>query len=342
MNKLLLNASKIIFFLGLGVFFIWLFMHTLTPDEKKDIFASFKGANYSWLLVSVFIGILSHASRTIRWMLLLAPMGYTPRFKNTFLAVMIGYFANLALPRMGEVTRCGILARYEKIPLQKSFGTVVTERGLDLIILTLLFVANFFIHLDKLNLFRKSKIYQKVIASYNQIENPGVIYWITAICVLLIVFALFKYRKRISHTRIYQKLKEILLGFAEGLKSLLKIKNPYWFIFHSFFIWFCYLLMGQVVFYSLPETSHLGLDVGLSVLVFGSIGIIIIQGGIGIYPWIVAEILILFFIPSTKGYAMGWLIWTGQTLMIISAGVVSMILLPIINNPKKNEPSGNR
>lgn len=341
MNKLLLNASKIIFFLGLGVFFIWLFMHNLTPEEKKDIFASFKGANYWWLLVSVFIGILSHISRTIRWMLLLAPMGYKPRFKNTFLAVMIGYFANLALPRLGEVTRCGILTRYEKIPLQKSFGTVVTERGLDLIILMMLFVLNIVIHLDKLNLFKKSKIYQKALARYDQIENPGMIYWIGAIFILVIVLTLFIYRKRISHTNTYKKIKEVLLGFAEGLKSLLKIKKPYLFIFHSLFIWFCYLLMAQVVFYSLPETSHLGLDVGLSVLVFGSIGIIIIQGGIGIYPWIVAEILVLFFIPSTKGYAMGWLIWTGQTLMIISAGIFSMILLPIINNNKKHEPTRN-
>lgn len=339
MNKLLLNAIKITFFLGLGIFFIWLFMHNLSPEEKKDIFASFKGANYWYLLVSVFIGILSHISRTIRWMLLLSPMDYKPRFKNTFLAVMIGYFANLALPRLGEVTRCGILARYEKIPLQKSFGTVVTERGLDFIILILLFVVNLIIHFDKLNLFLSSKIYQKALLRYNQIENPGMIYWVSGICILIIIMILYSFRKKISHTKTYQKIKEILLGFVEGLKSLLRIKNPFLFIFHSLFIWLCYLLMAQIVFYSLPETSNLGLDVGLAVLVFGSIGIIIIQGGIGIYPWIVAEILVLFYVPSTKGYAMGWLIWTGQTLMIISAGVLSMILLPIINNTKKHGKS---
>ncbi len=123
----------------------------------------------------------------------------------------------------------------------------------------------------------------------------------------------------------------------EGIKSLVKIKKPLWFIFHTVFIWVAYLFMSWLVFFSIPETQNLGLDVGLAVLVFGSIGIIVIQGGIGIYPWIVAEILVIFSIPETKGYTMGWLLWTGQTLMIIVAGIISMILLPLINNKKHEE-----
>ena len=262
------------------------------------------------------------------------PMGYKPRVKNAFFAVMIGYFANLALPRLGEITRCGILSKYEKIPFQKSFGTVVIERGLDLISLALAFLINFFIHLDKLNLFKGTTIYKNAAAKYDQIENPGYIYIFSGLFVLAVLVILFKLRHKISHTKFYIKIKEIVSGFFEGIKSLIKIKRPFWFIFHSVFIWLMYLLMTWLVFFSLPETSNLGLDVGLSVLVFGSIGIIVVQGGIGIYPWIVAEILALFYIPATKGYAMGWLLWTGQTIMIIIAGLLSMILLPVINNKK--------
>ena len=137
---------------------------------------------------------------------------------------------------------------------------------------------------------------------------------------------------------IYIRVKNIILGFFEGMKSLFKIKKVFWFFFHSIFIWVAYLFMAWVVFFSLPETNHLGLDVGLAVLVFGSIGIVIIQGGIGIYPWIVAQILALFNISEIKGYTMGWLLWTGQTVMIIISGVISMVILPIINN-KSNAKS---
>ena len=339
MKKKILNVAKVVFFLSLGVFFIWLFMHNLTAEEKKEIYTSFFSANYIWIFVSIGIGVFSHYSRAIRWKLMLKTMGYNPSIKNTFMAVMIGYFANLALPRLGEVTRCGILARYEKIPLQKSFGTVVTERAVDLITLMLAFVITFIIHFDKLAIFKESKLFQNVSQKYDQLENPGALYYWAAGILLLVVFILFKSRHRISNNKLYQKIKEIVLGFIEGLKSLVKIQNPFLFIFHSIFIWCMYLLMTWVIFFCLPETSGLGLDVGLAVLVIGSIGIILVQGGIGIYPWLVAETLVMFMIPDTKGYATGWLSWTGQTLMIISFGLLAMIFLPILNNKKNGIPA---
>lgn len=334
MKKKILTAGKILFFIGLGLFFIWLFLKNLTPAERKEILDSFTHANYNWILLSIFLGITSHFSRTARWIILLRPMGFNPRFRNTCLAVFIGYFANLALPRLGEVSRCGILARYEKIPIQKSFGTVVTERGLDLIIFFIAFLVNFIIHLNKTGLFKNTKTYRNLAEKYNQLENPGLIYYLAAAFILILLIIAVKMRHKISHTRPYKKIREIVLGFLEGLKSLIRIKQPFWFVFHSLYIWLMYLLMTWVVFFSLPETSHLGLDVGLSVLVFGTVGIMVVQGGIGIYPWIVAETLAVFGIDAIAGYASGWLLWTGQTLMVIIGGVVSLILLPILNNKK--------
>lgn len=334
MKKSVLNALKIIFFFGIGIFFIWLFMHNLTDEEINDIYFSFIGANYWWIALSILLLLLSHVSRTIRWKLLIEPLGYKPSNKNLFLALLIGYFANLALPRLGEVTRCGVVSRYEKIPFQKMIGTVVTERALDLLTLIIAFVLSFLIHMDKVVQFKKLVIYKRARENFDKIENPGIYYWIMILSFVGLLLILIKYRSKISHLKLYQQIKNIILGFVEGLKSLFKIKKPFWFVFHSVFIWTAYLFMTWVVFFSLPETSHLGLDVGLAVLVFGAIGIVIIQGGIGIYPWIVAQILALFYISGTKGYAMGWLLWTGQTVMIIISGILAIILLPILNNKK--------
>ncbi len=334
MKKIILNAFKIIFFLGLGIFFIWLFMHNLTEEEKKEIYESFIHANYFWIFVSIVLALISHISRSMRWIILLEPLGFKPRLKNTFFAVMIGYLANLALPRLGEITRCGILARYEKIPLQKSFGTVVTERAIDLVTMLLAFVIAFFVHFNRLKQFGQTAVVKNAVERYNQLENPGYLYYAGALLIAVIIFVFYKLRHKISHLKLYQKIKEIVFGFIEGFKSLLNIKKPFWFIFHSIFIWVLYLFMSWVVFKSLPETKDLGLGVGLAVLVFGSIAIIVVQGGIGIYPWIVAEILAVWAVPVTAGYAMGWLIWSGQTIMIIVAGILSLILVPIINNKK--------
>lgn len=337
MRKIILNALKIIFFLGLGIFFIWLFMHNLTAEEKKDIYSSFTGANYWWVLLSIFIMLLSHVSRTIRWKILVEALDYKPSTKNLFLALLIGYFANLALPRLGEVSRCGIVSKYEKIPFQKMIGTVVTERAIDLLSLFIAFVLAFLLHLDKVAKFKELGIYLKARESLDKIENPGIYNWSLIILFVGLIFVLYKLRHKISHFKWYQKISNIVLGFIEGLKSLFIIKKPFWFIFHSIFIWVAYLFMAWVVFFSLPETSHLGLDVAVAVLVFGSIGIIVIQGGIGIYPWIVAQILLLFGVSATKGYAMGWILWTGQTVMIIFSGLLSMILLPLLNEKKDDK-----
>jgi len=259
------------------------------------------------------------------------PLGYNPKFKNVFFAVFIGYFANLALPRLGEVSRCGVLTKYEKIPFQKSFGTVVTERALDLLTFVLLFFINLALQFNKVHGYIDQKIYTPLSEKLNYQDFSNTILIILICLVLITLFFLIFLRKRVRHTKIYQKIKEFIMGFFEGLKSLLKIKKPGLFIMHSIIIWGLYFLMTYVVFQCLPETSPLPLKAALAVFVFATIGIIIVQGGIGIYPAIVAETLFIYFIPETKGYAMGWLLWSGQTLMIIFAGILALVLLPLVN-----------
>ncbi|HPB26501.1 MAG TPA: lysylphosphatidylglycerol synthase transmembrane domain-containing protein, partial [Bacteroidales bacterium] len=139
MKKKIFSVLKILLFFGIGIFFIWLSVIKLGPEDKKQIFKSFSEANYWWLVLCFVLGLISHVLRTLRWEMLIDTVGYKPSFKNTFLSLMIGYFANLAIPRLGEITRCTMLAKYEKVPFQKSFGTVIAERGLDVVTFVVLF-----------------------------------------------------------------------------------------------------------------------------------------------------------------------------------------------------------
>lgn len=334
MRRNLFSAFKILFFLAIGIFFIWIFLRKLTLDQKHEIWDSFINANYLWLLVSIILGILSHVIRALRWNSLLEPMGYKPKLKNTFSAVMIGYLANTALPRLGEVTRCGVLNKYEKIPMGKSFGTVMVERSLDLVVFAGLFFINLMIFYDKLGLYFQEKVFNPMSERF-QFENVAIFFLlIPALVFLTMAVLLLVYRRKIQHLTLYLKIKELLIGFWHGLWAVTKIRKPFTFIFHSLMIWFLYYLMIYVCFFTMPQTSHLGPDAALSLLMFGSIGIIVVQGGIGIYPAIIAETLLLYNIPTTYGYALGWLGWTAQTLMIVITGLVSLVLLPVINKTK--------
>lgn len=341
MKKTLGSILRFSFFLGLGIFFIWLFMRNLTQAQKHEIYQSLRIANYYWILIAIVLGALSHLSRAMRWKILMEPLGYKPRTSNVFMAVMIGYLANLALPRLGEVSRCGVLTRYEKIPFNKSFGTVITERAIDMLMFVLLSLLMIFTLSGKLHSYIEQKIYTPLQQKFNLVADPD-IYFI----VILAAFALagiilfFIIQRKFRHTKIFKKFYNLFTGFLEGIRSLTRIKRPFQFIMHSFLIWFLYLLMAYIVFFSLKETSNLGLDAGLAVLIFGSVGIMIVQGGIGIYPAIVAETLFIYAIPSTTGYAMGWLIWASQTIMILLAGVISLLLLPVLNKNIHHDKTG--
>jgi len=335
LKKKIISVLKFLLFFAIGIFFIWLVVRKLTPAQEKDILNSFRQADYKWIILLVIFGILSNVFRTIRWQILLEPLKYKPKFKNVFLAVLIGYFANLALPRLGEVSRCSVLTKYEKIPFNKSFGTVITERAVDIISFILLFIINFYLQFEKLHSFIYKNVYIPLLKKFPNAESP-VIYIILSLIVIIIIL-FFVFRKKISNKDIYKKIKNILYGFLEGIKSIVKIKKPVLFIFHTLLIWISYLLMAYICFNCFPETSSLGIGVGLSVLVFASVGMMIVQGGIGVYPAIVLETLAVYGVSKTSAYAMGWLLWSSQTIMIIVAGSLALILLPILNKNKNGK-----
>lgn len=313
------------------MFFIWFFLKDLTPSQKDEIIDSFKTANYWWLVLSLVFGLLSHVLRTLRWQMLIEPIGYKTKFWNTFFAVMIGYFANLALPRLGEVTRCGILAKYDNVPFNKSFGTVVTERTLDLVVFFILFFVNLYLQYNLLYNYVQVNFFSKFSDKFSSLGSGNLIFILLGLSFFIIVFFLI-FRKKLAKSKIFNKIKMILLGFWQGIKSLIQIKKPLLFIFYTLAIWFCYLMMVYVCFFSIPSTGNLSLEAALTALLFGTIGIMVVQGGIGIYPFIIAGALTLYNVTETVGYALGWIAWSSQELAIIISGIISLILLPIINN----------
>jgi uncharacterized protein (TIRG00374 family) len=325
---------KFTIFLGLGIFIIWLSLRGLTPDERVQIIHSFRIAKYRWVILTILMGITSHLLRALRWRLFLEPMGYHPSLKNTFFAVMVGYFANMAFPRLGEVTRCGILARYEKIPFNKSFGTVITERTIDMILFIMLFFLMIVTQAGTIGHYLNSYIYPKLAEKFNNPIFSKVFIFSLVTLGIIIISMVYLLRRKIANSKIFHKVTNLILGFWEGLKSLSQINKPGLFIFYSIAIWALYFFMIYVCFFCFADTSTLSPGAALSALVLGSVGIMVTPGGIGLYPAIIQETMLLYGIVRTTGLALGWISWVAQTSMILFIGGISLILLSF--NKQKN------
>jgi len=322
-----LTVFKFCFFLGLGILIIWLSMKNLTAEERAQIIHSFRIANYWWVFLAVLLGICSHILRALRWILFFEPMGFHPSLKNTFYAVMVGYFANLAFPRLGEVTRCGLMTRYEKIPFNKALGTVITERAVDMIQFFLLFLLMILTQIGTIRNYLDQNIYPQLYARFGDLHYSRMLLASAGAFLVALAVLLFLFRRRLQKLKLYHMVRNLVVGFWEGLKSLSQIRKPGWFLLYSIAIWGLYFFMLYVIFFCFPETSGLSLGAGLSALVLGSIGIMITPGGIGLYPAIIQETLLLYGIGRATGLALGWLAWVAQTAMILLVGGISLILL---------------
>jgi len=327
LKKRILNIIKFVFFLGLGVFIIWVSVKDLTPGERAQIIQSFRIANYWWVFLAIILGIFSHILRALRWILFFEPMGFKPSLKKTFYAVMVGYLANMAFPRLGEVTRCGLLTRYEKIPFNKAFGTVITERAVDMIIFFMLFFLMILTQIGTISGYLDNNVYPKLVAKFGSLHYSRMVLITIVVIIGLIIMLFFLFRKKLRESKFYHKVKNLVIGFWDGLKSLSQIKKMWLFTFYSIAIWTLYFFMLYLIFFCFTETSGLSLGAGLSALVLGSIGIMITPGGIGLYPAIIQETLLLYGIAKPTGLALGWIAWTAQTAMIAMVGGISLLLL---------------
>lgn len=329
---------KFICFLAIGLGLVWLVTHNLTDKEKDDIFSSLQRANY-WLLIPVIIvGIASHWYRAVRWKLIMEPLGYHPSTLNTFFAVMVGYLANLAVPRLGEVTRCGIVARYEKIPVDKLVGTMIAERAVDMLLLLVLMVITVVIQIDVIGGLFLNEIWLPIENKLGTAGSSRSLI-LAGIAVGVILLGIIGYRL-ISRSSIGIKVRALAHGVWDGIRSIGKMEKKGWFIFYSILIWAMYFAMMYLGFYCMEETRYLGLKAALAVLIIGSVGMIVTPGGTGAYQFLVQRTLMVYGVLDTSAYAFGWIVWSAQTLLVLIVGLGSLIALPLMNKPQ--EATGNK
>jgi uncharacterized protein (TIRG00374 family) len=334
LKKLSIDIAKALFFLSIGLFLIWLVTKDLSETDKANIYNAFREADYFWILLSMVLSILSHWSRAIRWKILLEPLGHHPKSLNTFFAVMIGYLANFALPRLGEVSRCGVLTKYEKIPFTVSFGTVITERIIDVVCLLLIFILTILLEFNHIYALVYAKIISPLSFKFELMLLNKILLFSIGAAFALIVFILYRYRQ-VVNAKLFGKFSGLLKGFFEGIKSVKHIKRPWAFLLHTLFIWALYCGILYVCFYSFSELSQLNFGAALSVLIFGSVGIIFVPGGTGVYQALVTEVLVVsYFISFATAFAFSWIVWTSSLLVILVLGLLSLLLLPIINKSK--------
>ena len=332
MKKTALKVIKFLGFFALGAFIFWLIYKDQDIDRIKSVLKN--DVNYFWVVVSLIIGLISHISRTIRWQLMIEPVSHKPGFVNTFLAVMIGYLMNLAFPRMGEISRCGVLSRYEKVSFTKLFGTVVAERLIDVISLLLLLVIVIFSQFGEMLTFlnHNPEIKSKLVS----VTSSPYLF----IVLILLLILIFVFRNTIKNNFLFKKIKGILVNFKEGFISIRSIKRKGWFYFHSVFIWLMYYLMLYCIFFAFDFTKGLGPIAGLTTFVLASFGMVApVQGGIGAWHFMATEALKLYNVPYENGVIFAFVAHTTTTAMIIIIGLISMMILPFLN--RKNEVAVN-
>lgn len=336
MRKTIIQAAKVIAFLAAGILLLWIAFRTVDIKSLKE---SLVGANYRWLIVSVFFGLIAYLSRARRWMILINPLGYHPGFRNTFHSMILGYLANLALPRVGEITRCMTLGKRENIPVGQLVGTVVLERTIDLLSMLVIMLGVFFTSESKIRDYLNEAIIapfrEKVLSPF----GPGWIPWaIFIILSVLSLFLLIRYKKNLRKILFFSKMFDIAKGVINGFRSIQKLKRGWEFIFHTIFIWFSYAMMTWVVVFSLESTSHLSFGNSLFILVIGSLAMSApVQGGMGAFHYFVSRGIAFVegvSIEDASAYAI--LTHESQLLLVLLLGGLAFWILSGKNRKETN------
>ena len=301
----------------LGVFLVCYSLSQISIDE---LIKYFKKADYTWVLLGLLLGFLSHLSRAYRWRFQLEPLGYKIKLGNSIMAVFATYLINYTIPRAGEVARASILSNYEEVPFEKGFGTIVAERIADMIVMLGIISITLFLEFDF--------IYSFLIEKFDPFKI------VIALVLLLISGFIFIQFVNKSKSKIALKIRGFVSGLIEGALSIFKMKKKWAFIFHTLFIWAMYVLMFYVTSFSLEQTSNIPFAAILIGFIAASFSIAATNGGIGSYPEAVVLAFLLFNIPEDPSRAFGWIMWTSQTLMVIIFGGMSLIYLPIFNRKK--------
>lgn len=303
----------------LAVFFVYFFLSKLSAEERKEITLSFKDANYFWVLLAVFVSILSMYIRALRWQLMIKTFGFRASSLSLFFSIVSCYLTNLAIPRLGEVIRCTMVSSKYKIPFDKTLGTIITERAIDLLLFVVVFVCAC--------LLEYSLFYDYLTSNLNiNVAKYKILLVIGLAGVALLVFLFIAFRKRLQNNKLYQKIKDFVIGILQGMKSILKLDQPFLFVFYSLLIWFLWIFGTWIVFKSMTECFSLNMEQAMTVTVLCAIGMMITPGGLGLYPSIFATTLNIYGINLSVGYALGWISWIVSQIGVVILGPVGFLL----------------
>jgi uncharacterized protein (TIRG00374 family) len=311
LKKILIKSLKIGLPILIGVYLSWYFFSGLTDKQLGQTKNAFYNANYFWVFLSLFVSFLSHLSRSYRWLFLLETMGYKPKFSNH--AVMSGYVINFTVPRSGEIARAGLLATYEKVPFEKGFATIVVERVVDVIMLGIVVLISGYLQTD-------SEEFSKITQSADGGSSSLIWYILIGMFVFGTIGLIFYFKNK----KIKSFVNEKLLGFYDGLKSIWTMKKKWAYIFHTVFIWVCYVGAIWIAAFAFEETKNITVGCVFGMFVVGAAAISLLPGGIGAYPAWLTSVLLIYGIDFA---GFGIFTWVGQTLMLVILGLISLFLI---------------
>ncbi|HMG16554.1 MAG TPA: lysylphosphatidylglycerol synthase transmembrane domain-containing protein [Saprospiraceae bacterium] len=347
MKKQLLTLLKIIAFLAVGLTILYFLYQSQNASYQKQCAVNgipsdqcnllkkladdFRKTNPFWIILIVAITLLSHLIRALRWNMLIKPLGATPRVINSFLSVIIGFFANLGIPRIGELVRASTLSRYEDIPTEKLVGTVVVDRIVDMV--TFIGIVGFAFMLEFHTIYNKlANLYAESMGTGPGSDHSKLIFIFVLLAVVFIAFLAYMYKK--PENLVVKKIKGIISGVLEGVNAIRKLKNPWLFMFYTLVIWFCYYIVLYICLPAFGPTHGLGLRAAVIIFVFGALGFIFPSpGGMGTYHWMIIQALLLYNVSEADGFSFANIAYfSGQIFTNVLFGLVALIALPIINS----------
>jgi uncharacterized protein (TIRG00374 family) len=295
--------------------------------------------NYFWIAVSMLLGLISHYSRAIRWKMLIKPLGYDPKVNNIFLSILVMYFTNLIIPRGGEVARCTVLAKYEKIPASKLIGTMIVERIADTLTMIALAIIIFIVNIGILQEF--FRIHPQLGENFTKLLSlTNILLGITVVVLIIVIFFLVRPFK---NSKFSDKINKIKRELKEGIKSILMLENKWYFIGHTLFIFLMWLLMLYVVFLAYPPTQHLSIWIAMFTFMMSGLAMLApVQAGIGAWHFMVIESLILFGIERGNGQTFALIAHSTTSLIYLFWGGLALILFPIFNPVHKAKEHHNK
>ena len=318
MKKNLFNVLKWVAPLLLGAYLIYLPYSSFTEEERYIVYQSIKSADYSFIVLSVILALASHLSRAWRWNYMLSKFENPPSFLTNVAAIGTGYVVNLFVPRGGEVARAGVIRKTNGISLDRGLGTIIAERVLDLIVLLLITAAALLLAAEELLPFFSERL--EVLVDGTDAKMIALI-----LISVLVVFGLIYWAAK--RFKVFQLIKNFVIGLKEGFMTIWTMEKKMLYLLHTLFIWAMYVLMFYVCFHSLEGFDNIALPAVLAAFVAGSFSVAFVNGGFGAYPYLIAQVLLLFGFSEILGTSIGWILWLSQTLLVIVYGSLSLVLI---------------